>query len=71
MKSCTGWLEEKCKFANSETKCPLSSITTHLRNENPKPLYALQSLKIYILHFIPIFSRYTEGKHLFSVEEAA
>ena len=30
----------KCKFANSETKCSLSFVTTHLDNENPKPLYA-------------------------------
>ena len=26
-------LEQKCMFANSKTKCPLFSVTSHLHNE--------------------------------------
>ena len=32
------------------------SSNTHLHNEKPKPLYALQSLRVYSLYFIPLSS---------------
>ena len=33
----------KCMFANSKTKCPLFSVTSHLHNKTPKPSYELPS----------------------------
>ena len=43
-------LEQKCMFANSKTKCPLFSVTSHLHNEQPKPLYASPSLWVHKLY---------------------
>ena len=47
-------LEQKCMFANSKTKCPLFSVTSHLHNEKPKQLYASPSLWVHKLYFMPI-----------------